>query len=74
MTIKEQLIQEIYTFNNTTLLLQIFDFIELLKHNTPQTSQKNNPVVEFAGCLSDEEANFMQDLNQKEFNQTEGEW
>jgi hypothetical protein len=70
LSVKEQLISEIQEMANPIVLVQLFEFWQLLKKNTIPHS----PILSYAGCLEDEEAEEMRQLIQSEFQHIEGEW
>jgi len=70
LSIKEYFISEIRDMTNTTRLVQLFEIYQLLKKNAIDDS----PILSFAGCLEDGEAEAMRQLIQSEFQQIEGEW
>jgi len=70
LSIKEYFISEILDMTNTTVLVQLFELYQLLKKNTIGDS----PILSYAGCLEDGEAEAMRQLFQTEFQQIEGEW
>lgn len=73
MTVKQQLIAEIEDIDNPIALAQLFEIIQLVKQNLSK-NQSNRLLLQFAGCLDDEEAQEMRDIIADEFNKIEGEW
>lgn len=74
MMVKQQLIAEIETIDNPTTLSQLFEILQLVKQNILSQPKQKNPVMQFAGCLNDEDAQAMRTTIDKEFNKIEGEW
>jgi hypothetical protein len=73
LSIKEYFISEIRDMSNTTVLVQLFEFYQLLK-KTAIDNSPISPILSMAGCLEDGEAEAMRQLFQTEFQQIEGEW
>jgi hypothetical protein len=74
MMVKQQLIAEIEAIDNPTTLSQLFEILQLVKQNIQIQPKQNNPVMQFAGCLDDEDAQSMRTTIDNEFNKIEGEW
>lgn len=72
MIVKQQLIAEINNIDNSAVLIQLFEFMKLVKQNT--IHNKNVSLLQFAGCLDDAQAKAMRDVITSEFNHIEGEW
>ncbi len=70
MTLRTQLINDLKTFDSE-MLSHAQDFIEQLKK---KTFRKKNPLLKYAGKLSDRDAKEIQTVIQQEFNSIEGEW
>ena len=56
MMVKQQLIAEIEAIDNPTTLSQLFEILQLVKQNIQIQPKQNNPVMQFAGCLDDDDA------------------
>ncbi len=74
MMVKQQLIAEIETIDNPTTLSQLFEILQLVKQNIQIQPKQKNPVMQFAGCLDDDDAHAMRTTIDNEFNTIEGEW
>ena len=74
MMVKQQLIAEIETIDNPTTLSQLFEILQLVKQNIQTQPKQKNPVMQFAGCLDDDDAQAMRTTIDNEFNKIEGEW
>ena len=74
MIVKQQLIADIETIDNPTTLSQLFEILQLVKQNIQTRPKQKNPVMQFAGCLDDEDAQAMRTTIDNEFNKIEGEW
>jgi hypothetical protein len=70
LAIKQQLISEIQEIANPIVLVQLFEVWQHLKKST----LPHSPILSYAGCLEDEEAEEMRQLIQSEFQHIEGEW
>jgi hypothetical protein len=74
MIVKQQLIAEIETIDNPTTLSQLFEILQLVKQNIQIQPKQKNPVMQFAGCLDDEDAQATRTTIDNEFNKIKGEW
>jgi hypothetical protein len=74
MMVKQQLIAEIEGIDNPTTLSQLFEILQLVKQNIQIQPKQNNSVMQFAGCLDDDDAQAMRTTIDTEFNKIEGEW
>jgi hypothetical protein len=74
MMVKQQLIAEIEGIDNPTTLSQLFEILQLVKQNIQTQPKQKNPVMQFAGCLDDDDALTMRTTIDNEFNKIEGEW
>jgi len=74
MKLKEQIIQDIQNLANPLALLQLFDFLELIKNNERLEQNNTNAVLTFAGSLTKEDSEEIKQIIKEEFNETEGEW
>ena len=59
MMVKQQLIAEIETIDNPATLSQPFEILQPVKQDIQIQPKQNNPVMQFAGCLDDEDAQAM---------------
>ncbi|MGH8474500.1 MAG: hypothetical protein ACRERV_11075 [Methylococcales bacterium] len=73
VTVKQQLITEIEHIDNPIALVQIFEFMQLIKQNIGKPAD-NLVVSQYAGCLNGDDAIDMRDNIAKEFDKIEGEW
>ena len=72
-TVKRQLITDIQNIDNAVALMQLFEFMKLVKQNVKPI--KSNPSwLDFAGCMSDEQANDMRKIIEREFNNIDSEF
>ncbi len=74
MMVKQQLIAEIETIDNPTTLSQLFEILQLVKQNIQIQPKQKSPIMQFAGCLDDDDAQAMRTTIDTEFNKIEGEW
>jgi anionic cell wall polymer biosynthesis LytR-Cps2A-Psr (LCP) family protein len=74
MTVKQQLIAEIESIDNPTTLSQLFEVLQLVNQNIQTQTKRKNPVMQFAGCLDNDDAQAMRTTINNEFNKIEGEW
>ncbi len=74
MTIKEKLLIDLQSINQPWFLQQIYQFVQLIKRNSPSKRGNREQVLAFAGTLSKEEAEKMQIEIDTEFHHIEGEW
>ena len=74
MIVKQQLIPEIETIDNSATLSQLFEVLQLVKQNIQAQPKQKNPVMQFAGCFDDDDALAMRTTIDNEFNKIEGEW
>lgn len=56
MMVKQQLIAEIEAIDNPITLSQLFEILQLVKQNIQIQPKQKNPVMQFAGCLDDDDA------------------
>lgn len=59
MMVKQQLIAEIEAIDDPTTLSQLFEVLQLVKQNIQTQPKRKNPVMQFAGCLDDYDAQAM---------------
>jgi hypothetical protein len=74
MTIREQILSDLKEVSNQKLLYQILEFINILKKNISDTKGNRDEVLQFAGILSDEEADAIRKDIGEEFSKIEGDW
>lgn len=74
MTIREQILSDLKEVSNQKLLYQILEFINILKKNIRGTKGNRDEVLQFAGVLSDEEADAIRKDIGEEFSKLEGDW
>ena len=72
MFIKQQLISEIERTENLTVIVQLFEILQLIKQNTDKPNLP--PIWQLIGSLDDTEAQAMHQILTKEFSHIEGEW
>jgi hypothetical protein len=74
MTIKEKIFTELKAIDQPRLLHQIYQFVQLIKRNSPTQVGNRAQVLSFAGTLSDEEAEAMRRDIDETFHHLEGKW
>ena len=74
MIVKQQLIAEIEAIDNQTTLSQLFEILQMVKQNIQIQPKQKNPVMQFAGCLDDDDAQAMRTTIDNDFNKIEDEW
>lgn len=74
MTIQKQLLLDIKKIEDSSLLNQLYHYVQLMKKIT--TPYKNNleHVLQFAGQISNDEAEELANGIENEFSKLEGEW
>ncbi len=76
MTVREQIIKEVATTEDSQLLLDTLQFLQ--RRTQPEQDQPRKGSYEafsrLRGTLSDQEAQEMTDIINREFNTIEGEW
>jgi len=68
-TVKQQLISEIENTENLTILVKLFEILQLMKQ-----SPQHHPLLSLVGCIDDIEAKTMKNIISQEFSKIEGEW
>jgi hypothetical protein len=68
MMVKQQFIAEIEAIDNPTTLSQLFEMSQLVKQNIQIQPKLKNPVMQFAGCLDDNDAQAMRTTIDNVFN------
>lgn len=61
MTVKQQLISEIETIDNSVILVQLYEIIHTIKQNISQPKFKQ-PLLQFMGCINDADAEDMRNI------------
>lgn len=74
MTIREQILSDLKEVSNQKMLYQILEFINILKKNISGTESNRDEVLQFAGILSDEDADAIRKDIGEEFSKIEGDW
>lgn len=74
MTIREQILSDLKEVSNQKMLYQILEFINILKKNISGTKGNRDEVLQFAGILSDEDADAIRKDIDEEFSKIEGDW
>lgn len=83
MTIHQKILLDLKDIQNPKLLScaprfsgrdQMLEFISILKRNVLEPEGNRQEVLQFAGTLSNEEANQMQREISETFSRIEGEW
>jgi len=65
-TVKQQLISEIENTDNLTVLVKLFEILQLIKHPSQQ-----HPLLSLVDCIDNIEAETMRNSIAKEFNKKE---
>lgn len=75
MSIKEKIILDLNEIASPKLLNQIAEFIELVKTSYANNQESNKELIwQLVGCLSDEDAQEINQIIKEEFNNIEGDW
>ena len=76
MTVREQIIKAVATTEDSQLLLDTLQFLRRRAQPEPAHSSTGSyeAFMRLRGTLSDEEAQEMTDIINREFNTIEGEW
>ena len=74
MFLKQHIIKDIENIENTQLLNQVYEYLQIVKQSEKQLHPNINNVLKFVGLLTDAQAKKISDTVNKEFNQIEGEW
>ncbi len=67
MNIKKIIITEVEGITNATILVRIFDFLQLVKFNTKAKDAHHHPVSRFADCMNDADVKEMRETIDWEF-------
>jgi hypothetical protein len=74
-TLKNHLLTEIQLISDPMLLVQLYDMLQIARsHTLGSESLRVSPAMQFAGSLSDADADEMQQIISLEFNSIEGDW
>jgi len=74
MTIKEKILIDLKEIAHPKALYQIFDFINLIKKNTPSPQSNVATALACAGTVSLEQADAIKSDIDETFNHIEGDW
>ena len=76
MTIREQIIKEVATTEDTQLLREGLEFLHQRNQQDPNRPPRGSyeAFMRLQGTLSDEDAQEMTDIINREFNNIEGKW
>ena len=76
MTIREQIIKEVVTTDDSQLLQEILSFLQERQqtHSTHPPRGSYEAFMRHQGVLNDEDAQEMREIIDREFNTIEGEW
>jgi phosphopantetheine adenylyltransferase len=74
MFLKQHIIKDIENIENTQLLNQVYEYLQIVKQSEKQLQPNINSVLKFAGLITNTQAKKISSTIQKEFNQIEGEW
>lgn len=76
MTIREEIIREVVTTEDTQLLRYLLDFLRQRHQQQPEQPRKGSyeAFMRLRGTLSEADAQEMTDIIDREFNAIEGEW
>ena len=74
-TLRQQVLREAGSLNEPGLLQELLDFVaELKKRDTPPRRGSVQALMKHFGTISPPEAEEMQAIIKREFNNIEGEW
>lgn len=73
MSLKESIVKDLQAIQNPQLLHQFYEYIQTIK-KTKHTQTNREKVLQFAGLLSDKQANAIKKSIDENFNTIEGEW
>ena len=76
MTVREQIIKEVVTTEDSQLLQDVLHFLQRRARPGVEEPRKGSyeAFMRYRGTLSDEDAEEMMDIINREFNTIEGEW
>lgn len=72
--IKQQILTNLEEISNPTLLLQILDFLRIMRSSETMMISNRSAVLDHAGSIDDDEAAEMKEQINREFSKTEGDW
>ena len=74
MIVKEQILKDVSSMESPKLLNQLFGYLRLVRNVTNTSGSNRNNILQFAGMLSNAEAERISKNIHDTFNQVEGEW
>ena len=74
MVVKEQILKDVKSMESPKLLNQLFGYLRLVRNTANASDSNRNNILQFAGMLSNAEAERINKNIQDTFNQVEGEW
>ncbi|AEE51803.1 hypothetical protein [Haliscomenobacter hydrossis] len=74
MTIQKQLLLDIQKIEDSLLLNQLYQYVQLMKKITVASPSNTSTVLQYAGKVEDAEANELMLCIENEFSAIEGEW
>ena len=74
MIVKEQILKDVKKMESPKLLNQLFSYLRLVRISDSNSGSNRNAVLQFAGTLSNAEAQKINKSINDTFNQIEGEW
>ncbi|WP_310393269.1 hypothetical protein [Hymenobacter sp.] len=75
MTVREQIIKEVATTDDSRLLLDLLAFLKSRQRDPGQPPRGSyESIIRHKGTLSKEDADEMTGIIDREFNNIEGEW
>lgn len=73
MTVKQQLIDELESIDNSVALVQLYELVQAVKQSWVQ-KQSKALLSRYSGCLNDEDTQALKAIINNEFSKIEGEW
>ncbi len=67
MFLKQHIIKDIENIENTQLLNQVYEYLQIVKQSEKQLQPNINSVLKFAGILTNTQAKKISDSINKEF-------
>lgn len=74
MLVKAQILKDIKSIENLSLLNQLYEYLQLVKQTDKGLKPNRDRVLKYAGTLTNAEARRILDNVNEAFNQIEGEW
>ena len=76
MTVREQIIKEVVTTDDSQLLQEVLDLLASRLHRDANQPRRGSyeAFMMFQGTVNDADAQEMRDIINREFNTIEGEW